>query len=181
MEMDLWIAWPVSTEGVDTRSVLAAEYSDHGAWARHYSTVRMTIGTFFLTAATGIIYLRWDDPEPGTAILAGIVFATGALVFLRFTWLTFKEMNRQRKIVASYRTALGKQAEAPAPLPRLGKWDGIYLGVIFLILFAAFDLWWLYLKPAAAKAELKIPVAVQVGDAPAVTFKVPVKVTVSRP
>jgi hypothetical protein len=141
----------------------------------------MTIGTFFLTAATGIIYLRWDDPEPATAALAGIVFATGALVFLRFTWLTFKEMNRQRKIVAAYRTALGKQAEAPAPLPRLGKWDGLYLGVIFLVLFAAFDLWWLYLKPVAAKAELKIPVAVQVGEAPAVTFQVPVKVKVSRP
>jgi hypothetical protein len=148
-ENDLWSAWPKSTNGNDEeiRKLLAAEYADHGAWARHYSTVRMTIGTFFVTAATGILYLRWDNPEPSTALLAALVLGVGAIVFLRFTWLTFKEMNNQRSIVASYRTVLlGNAEKAPKPLPRLGSWDGIYLCGMLVGCFVLLDGWWLTCK-----------------------------------
>jgi hypothetical protein len=142
MATKLWTSWPTDPNGEDTRNVLAEEYKDHGAWARHYSTVRMTLGTFFLGAAIGIIYLRWDKPESRTAGLAGIILGIGILLFLRFSWLTFNEMNQQRKIVEAYRTALLKSEHTLEPLPQFWKWDAAYLCLIFAFLFVAFELWW---------------------------------------
>ena len=33
-------------------------YKDFEDWARHYSTVRMTVATFFITAAFTVLHLR---------------------------------------------------------------------------------------------------------------------------
>jgi len=106
----LWINWPSiqptatgTTADDDIRSILSSEYSDQGAWARHYSVVRMTLGTFFLTGSIGVIYKKWDDSfDFWTAALAGIILAVGIVLFLRFTQLTFREMNHQIRIVNSY-------------------------------------------------------------------------------
>ena len=179
MAKDLWTAWTTGTEGEEIRNVLTEEYRDHGAWARHYSTVRMTLGTFFLSAATGVIYLRWDKPECGTAILAVMILLIGVILYLRFSWLTFTEMNRQRQIVAAYRTALTKEEATLKPIAPIWKWDSAYICLTLGLLFLAFDSWWLYGPHAASKTlEFKIPIAVQVGKAPAVSIQVPVKVTV---
>ena len=180
MEEGLWIAWPKGSDGEETRSVLVEEYRDHGAWARHYSTVRMTIGTFFLSAATGIIYLRWDKPEYRTAVLAAIILGIGVVLFLRFSWLTFKEMNSQRRIVSAYRTSLGKkEEETPKALAQFWKWDAAYICIAVVLFFAAFDLFWLLAPPGSSKTvDLSIPITVQIGEAPAASFQVPVKVTV---
>jgi hypothetical protein len=153
----LWITWPASqatptttTETDDIKSILSSEYSDQGSWARHYSTVRMTLGTFFLTGSIGVIYKKWDDPfDRWTAALAGIILAVGVILFLRFTFMTFREMNHQIRIVNSYRAALINKdpplVEEAAPL---GHWDGKYLALgavafYFLVLF----LWWQHPKP----------------------------------
>jgi hypothetical protein len=65
------LAWPApepapekaTTKEAETRTVLLQEYGDHGNWARHYSTIRLTLGTFFITAATGMITVRLDRPQ----------------------------------------------------------------------------------------------------------------------
>jgi hypothetical protein len=179
MAEGLWTGWPVDAAGADTRNVLADEYKEHGAWARHYSSVRMTLGTFFLSAATGVIYLRWDKPELRTAVLAAVILFIGVILFLGFSWLTFRAMNRQRRIVAAYRTALGKADKAPKSLAVLWRWDVGYLCILFVVSFLAFDLWWLSGQSAGGNTvEFQIPISVQVGDAPASSFQVPVKVTV---
>jgi hypothetical protein len=153
----LWINWPdiqpipaATTEADDIKSILGSEYSDQGAWARHYSVVRMTLGTFFLTGSIGVIYKKWDDPfDIWTAALAGIILAVGILLFLRFTQLTFREMNHQIRIVNSYRSALVKpKPPLVAERARFGNWDGKYLafsaGVFYLLILF---LWWRHPKP----------------------------------
>ena len=109
------LTWPdpqpdptqASMKDADTRAVLLQEYSDRGQWARHYSAVRMTLGTFFITAATGVITLRWDSPQLAIAVFAGVVFLIGVFLFVVFSHWTFREMNGQFKIVDSYRQKLG--------------------------------------------------------------------------
>jgi hypothetical protein len=138
----------------------------------------MTLGTFFLSAATGVIYLRWDRPECMLGALALLILAIGAFLFLSFSWLTFRATNRQLRIVAAYRTALGSQARAPAQQAEFWRWDGAYLCFILVFLFLLFEAWWMWGRPGAVKIiESKIPITVQVGDAPAVSVKVPVTVT----
>jgi hypothetical protein len=179
MAKDLWIAWPTGSGNEETRSVLIEEYRDHGAWARHYSTVRMTLGTFFVTAATSIIYLRWDTPECRTLVLAALTLLIGIGLFLWFSMLTFKKMNDQLVIVASYRTALGKPERAPEPLRPIWRGEPVCICATILVLFAIIGWLWLYgPRRPSHTVEFKIPIAVQVGETPAVSVQVPVKVTV---
>ena len=139
--------WPdpaqANTKDDDTRAVLLQEYSDRGQWARHYSTVRMTLGTFFITAATGVITLRWESPQLAIAIFAGVIFLIGVFLFLVFTFFTFREMSGQFKIVDSYREKLGA-----TPHEERRRWvrtmTGWPLALVFLIAFAYFDIYWLF-------------------------------------
>lgn len=56
-----------------------------------------TVGTFFITAATGFISLRWDTPQGGIALISAVVFGMGVILFLIFSALTFDETNKQRE------------------------------------------------------------------------------------
>ena len=150
--IDAWPKWPdpsastlasnATTQEDDTRRVLLAEYSEHGAWARHFSGVRMTLGTFFLTASIGIIYQRWDKFDPWTAGLAGITLLIGIALFVYFSWLTYTYVNRQRAIAQDYQTKLSPgPKKRPTPIPFL-KRDVLYIAggaVVFFVI--AFCLW----------------------------------------
>src|ERR1700693_2085494 len=87
---DLWTDWNSETQGV-----LGREYEDAGHWGRHYSAVRMTLGTFFLGGAVGLISLRWDKPDTTTAGWAAAIAILGVVLFVWFSTLTFVEMNKQ--------------------------------------------------------------------------------------
>ncbi|MGA2038814.1 MAG: hypothetical protein ABSH42_06010 [Bryobacteraceae bacterium] len=184
----MFLAWPVpqpdstkaNTKEADTRSVLLQEYADHGNWARHYSAVRMTLGTFFLTAATGMITLRWDKPQPAVAVAAGAILSIGVLLFLVFSRLTFDEMNKQRTIVDSYRDKL--RTGNMKVTPKLHLWKtrtGLPIAVLFVVAFASFDLWWLFAsqpKPSRV-TQITVPMKVKVGQQPEVVVDVPITVT----
>jgi len=184
-------AQPASKDA-DMRSVLLQEYADRGNWARHYSVVRMTLGTFFITAATGLITLRWDRPQREIALTAGALFLLGVLLFLYFSALTFHEMNKQREIADSWLQKLGFHA-TPAPgvappkpkfwtrLKRglLGRWvTGSVLAVIFLVAFTWFDYSWSTSRPKPGNViEITVPMKVKIGQQPETTVYVPVRVT----
>jgi hypothetical protein len=100
----------------------------------------MTLGTFFLTASVGIIYQRWDKFDCRTAWLAGCTLAIGIALFLLFSWLTYKYVNRQRAIALDYQTTLSAHArKGPSPIP-WWKRDVPYIA-IGAVLFFVFALW----------------------------------------
>jgi hypothetical protein len=182
--------WPVpqpdpskaNTKDADVRTVLLQEYGDHGHWARHYSTVRMTLGTFFITAATGMITFRWDTPQEVIAVTAGAIFGIGVILFMIFSFFTFKEMNSQFDIADLYRTKLDGEAISAKDRPRLFKMTGTALpiAVLFVIVFVSFDLYWLLCsKPELGKAtQITVPLKVQVGQQHEIMIDVPIKLSV---
>lgn len=174
-----WPDTPEDKKGTDIRAVLLQEYADHGSWARHYSTVRMTVGTFFVTAAIGLVTLRWDNPEWAIAGAAFVVFLIGFVLFGMFTSLTFERMNSQFEIVNSYRDKLKAGHSAIAPV---GMWSktGLPIAVALIVAFVLFDGWWLrYSKQSKAQASrITIPMKVTVGQQPEVTVNVPIRVSV---
>lgn len=168
-----WPKWPdpnrnttaaaVTTQDDDTKRVLLGEYSEHGAWARHYSTVRMTLGTFFLTASIGIIYQRWDKSfDWRTVGLAAFALMIGIALFLFFSWQTYKSMNHQLAIALDYQTTLSPDATNRPPQFEWKKQPDVLYIVIGAVGFflLALGLWW---KCGQSKAD---PVAV-VTPAPA--------------
>lgn len=147
-----WPKWPdpsrnataaaVTTQDDDTKRVLLGEYNEHGAWARHFSGVRMTLGTFFLTASIGIIYQRWDKFDPWTAGLAAATLLIGEGLFLYFSRLTYAYVNRQRAIAEDYQTTLSPgPKKRPTPIPLLRR-DVVYIAGGAAVFFAiVFSLW----------------------------------------
>ncbi|MGB7762504.1 MAG: hypothetical protein WBL61_21900 [Bryobacteraceae bacterium] len=181
------LAWPDSeaapekptTKEAETRTVLLQEYGDHGNWARHYSTVRVTLGTFFVTAATGMITLRWDSPQMAIAVTAGVVLLIGVILFMVFSYFTFEHMTEQLKIVDSY-TAKLKAGAVATKKPGLWGWGtGLPIALLFVLAFASFDGWWLFLsKPKPHQVtQITVPMKVKVGQQPEVMIDVPITVT----
>ena len=181
------LAWPepqpdpakANTKEADTRSVLLQEYGDHGNWARHYSTVRVTLGTFFVTAATGMITLHWDSPQPAVAVTAALVLLIGVVLFMVFSYYTFDHMTEQLQIVDSYMAKLGT-GTAVTKKPKLWGWGtGLPIAIFFVIVFGLFDGWWYFLsKPKPSQVtQITVPMKVKVGQQPEVTVEVPIRVT----
>jgi hypothetical protein len=88
-------------EGVRTR------FQDNGAWAIHYSTVRMTVSTFAISLCLGIMSFKWN--APGFVLVASAVtfWLLGAFVFFWFSYLTLKMMRAQaeKRLVISQSSA----------------------------------------------------------------------------
>lgn len=129
-----------SATGLDKNSAIKLEfYKDRGQWARHYSTVRLTLGTFFVTLSVGILHFRWNTPELKVGIGAFIICALGAFLFSAFSKATFDEMKGQMEIVNFLQPDAGID---------LNKYDwkkrfiGLPIAIIFLVLFAIVDGWW---------------------------------------
>lgn len=74
-------------------------YQEAGQWARHYSTVRMTIGTFSVTACATIIGLKWNELASNEYVWNGPIclWLLSALIFMAFTYQTFDRLNSQMK------------------------------------------------------------------------------------
>src|SRR4051812_9794034 len=123
-----------------------AHYNDHGNWARHYSVVRMTVGTFFVTSSFTILGLQWNQPDWWLAVLIYLYFLIGAGIFLFFTHLTFKKFGDQRKLAEQAREAVDiKRDETPAGrVRRLLRWleengSGWPIALVLVLLFTALD------------------------------------------
>lgn len=167
-------------------AVLSQEYMDAGNWARHYSTVRMTLWTFFFTAGIYAIHQQWNNPQWQIGLLAFAIFTLGTVLFVMFSIETFKQMNRQFEIAISYRKKLEpavsttSKADSLQMISPRWHWSSLPFALVLLLLFAVFDGSWVfcYKHQAGNTAEIKIPVSVQLGNAPALSVDVPLKVTV---
>lgn len=77
-------------------------YEEHGKMIRHNSTVRMSIGTFFLGVALATIQFRWEEMDliALLSVLLALIFGLG--VFWYFSRQTIKSLQRQIKIANSF-------------------------------------------------------------------------------
>jgi len=186
----LWINWkpkdPTKTEA-SIEAILSDEYKDAGYWARHYSGVRLTLGTFFLTAATAIISQRLDKPDWRYAIVAAVIAFMGLLLFCLFSSLTFKEMNRQRDIINSYRQHLlsGPEKQQLRKYAWWNEYSGGWIVVGFLLLFSVYLIAWLChgfapkqtMTEAGQGHQVQLGLEVKVGTSDPVMLQIPVTVT----
>jgi hypothetical protein len=173
----LWISWNQASA-----SVLAEEYKDAGYWGRHYSTVRMTVGTFFLGVALTILYHQWEKPQLFTAFLVLALAAVGAVLFAIFSYLTFTKMNKQMMIADAFRRSLTNNAEKlEKRYDPLWQPTSLPVGIVLLVLFVVLDVVWAYpaIKGQTAvdtTADGKFPITVQIGQSTPITVDVPIKV-----
>ena len=79
-----------------TKDIVLAVSKDFGDWARHYSTVRLTLGTFFMTAGFVILSLWKEERSYDVAIWTLGLVVFGAFLFSIFTYLTYRRMNQQQ-------------------------------------------------------------------------------------
>ncbi len=125
-------------------SPYSAKYDELGNWGRHYSTVRMTLATFFSTLSFGLIQFRWDKPSLGIAAVAFFFAVFGALLFCHFTRLTYNRTKSQRNAYNEMLTAASKPTVEIAP-DNFNPWkttDGYWAGIVFIVVFLAFDIMW---------------------------------------
>ena len=79
------------------KDIVLAAYKDFGDWARHYSTVRLSLGTFFVTAGFAILSLWKDERNLYVALSVLGLLSLGVALFVIFTLLTYSRMNKQRE------------------------------------------------------------------------------------
>jgi hypothetical protein len=73
----------------------STRFQNQGAWAIHYSTVRMAVATLTVTSCVTIMALKWDAAKsPLVKITIGLA-VMGCVVFMTFTYHTLKLLNKQ--------------------------------------------------------------------------------------
>lgn len=76
-------------------------YQENGSWARHYSTVRMTVATLLVPVSLGILAFNWKPPLQHPPLifvaLSGVMWSIAVILFLSFTRQTYAEMERARE------------------------------------------------------------------------------------
>ena len=93
-ELRLWRMFVINAASAGVENA-RTRFADAGNWALHYSTVRMTIATFFVGISWGIISLKWSSySEPLRNAAIGVWTLAGAFLIL-FTALTHRAANRQ--------------------------------------------------------------------------------------
>jgi hypothetical protein len=91
-----WCSVIVTASG-DAAANTRARFSDYGAWATHYSMVRMTITTFFVGISWGIVSLKWNDYADELRSAAKVVWGLAGIFLLIFTGLLSYSLYRQKK------------------------------------------------------------------------------------
>jgi hypothetical protein len=77
----------------DNRKLL---FGEHGSWARHFSTVRMTVMTFTVSTCAAIFALSVRGAELSKIIgPIAVLWGLGSLTFWIFTFYTYKKVRSQ--------------------------------------------------------------------------------------
>jgi len=65
-------------------------YSEIGNWARHNSTVRMTVTPFLITVSLSVMAFKWNDKRPIFIIISAAIWGLAMLLLWYFTKLTVR-------------------------------------------------------------------------------------------
>ena len=115
-----------------------ALYQDAGEWSRHYSTVRMTVATFVITTCVAIIALTTDKGTTSSRVgdSVTLLWLLGLFIFYAFTFLTFKERNKQLTHRRAFAVPIpaNKQGKKGASILRdPASWALLFLNTAFAI------------------------------------------------
>jgi hypothetical protein len=143
-------------ESLTTANVLCRDnakllFQEAGQWARHFSTVRMTVITFTITTCTAIIAWKWGKREVDNAMVANsaaFLWVLGVTVFWIFTIATYREVDKQRKVLPLFLNKTIKRKQS--------RFDWASLVISVLCVAAAFvpAIW----RDVAISWLLRIPV-----------------------
>ena len=91
----------LTTPNVICRDNAKVLFQEAGQWARHFSTVRMTVATFTITSCTAIVALasKKDGLASPSEVIDPVVilWILGLSVFWIFTVATYRQLYHQRK------------------------------------------------------------------------------------
>jgi len=96
------------------------QFGEVGAWARHYSTVRLTLATFLFTMSTYLIVARWDRPELLSLVISVFVWLLAQWSFAWFSWKKTRDMQYQNLLRDALLGTLGH-----------GKFDTLRRGAFY--------------------------------------------------
>lgn len=72
-------------------------FSDAGGWAIHFSIVRMTVSTFLITAAWGLVSVKWDEYSRPLALAALCIWGLAGFFLFIFTKATYDRSAKQKE------------------------------------------------------------------------------------
>jgi hypothetical protein len=90
----------LTLQGDNNLDNIRSKYADTAEWARHYSTVRMTVATFVITTCVAIVALKPDkltgnNAEPAMVNAVCLLWLLGSAIFYAFTYSTYKALHSQ--------------------------------------------------------------------------------------
>jgi magnesium-transporting ATPase (P-type) len=117
-------------------------YQETGQWARHYSTVRMTVTTFLLGLSVSIVtfgWQYWDEKPRGSSVeTAAALWLLAVSLFTVFTRLSLQMGVRATK----HRRELKIENEKPVPDGQAPPQDAASWTIAAISLGFAQLLWW---------------------------------------
>lgn len=96
-ELSCWRQVILGAAGSEFASNARALYSDAGSWANHFSVVRMTVSTFFITAAWGLVSVKWQEFSQPLAIAASCIWLLAGFFLCFFTDATYWRSREQKR------------------------------------------------------------------------------------
>ena len=99
-ELQLSRAMFVSFVSTQVQQAALGRFGDASLWAMHYSTVRLTLTTFFLTAAWGLTTVKWNDYTDQLYWAAWCIWILAGVFLLVFSALLFHANCRREKYSA---------------------------------------------------------------------------------
>jgi hypothetical protein len=115
----------------------SAEYADLGQWARHYSIVRMTLGTFWLGFPLLVLQQQWSTPDSLMLVVVLSMTVFGFCLFALFTakavQFSVRQLNKLDGVTETVSVSEGFRRSWRRPD---GIWPGLlaYAGVVLIAL-----------------------------------------------
>jgi hypothetical protein len=143
-DLHIWRSMILNLVTQDASANARARFADAGAWAIHFSMVRMTITTFFIAAAWGVVSVKWNEFSPTLCFAAFGVWALAGFFLIFFTKGTLQKSKVQKECLFELPTGnhqpksatLKPEIEEQIRLPIKAYWGATAGFVVLLILWA---------------------------------------------
>ncbi len=134
-----------------SREQLRAAYAEAGAWARHFSTVRMTVTPFLIGISLGVTSFSWEKSGAAAGLMGLAVVVWGVMLCLMYFFTAAMQRRWHHQQVDEFALQLSDvladvqrkpRPTAPSPLETPSK-DNAWLATLVLsVLFGLAQAYW---------------------------------------